>query len=142
MALSKTKLMKDLEDSKIDDEPVVLSLVNYVRSCYAEAKSSKTDVTERLLKCERQRRGEYDPDRLAMIRETSGSDIYMMLTDIKCRASESWIKDVMMNAGEKSWSLRPTAEPSVPDYLSEEIVETVVAEAEDVAMERKLLLLG
>lgn len=138
MALSKTKLVEDLEDSKIEDEPVVLSLVNYVRSCYAEAKSAKADITERLLKCERQRRGEYDPDRLAMIRDTGGSDIYMMLTDIKCRASESWIKDVMMNAGEKSWSLRPTAEPSVPDYLSEEIVETVVAEAEDMAMQEPL----
>jgi len=89
-------------------------------------------VTERLLRAERQRRGVYDPDKLAMIRDTGGSDIFMMLTDIKCRAAESWIKDVMLSTGEKSWSLKPTAEPEVPDVLRNEIIEAVTLEADQV----------
>ena len=124
------KLRAINEDSQIDDELVMSSLAHYIHSCYEDAKTAKSDVTERLLRCERQRRGEYDPDKLAMIRDTGGSDIFMMLTDIKCRASESWIKDVMFSSGEKSWSLTPTTEPSVPEEYEKEIVETVVAEAQ------------
>jgi len=132
MALKSVKLQKAQEDSVITDEPVVLSLSAYVRRCYEEAKTAKSDVTERLLRAERQRRGVYDPDKLAMIRDTGGSDIFMMLTDIKCRAAESWIKDVMLSTGEKSWSLKPTAEPEVPDVLRNEIIEAVTLEADHV----------
>ena len=132
MALNSVKLRKAQEESAISDEPVVLSLAGYVRRCYEEAKTAKSDVTERLLRSERQRRGVYDPDKLAMIRQTGGSDIYMMLTDIKCRAAESWIKDVMLSSGEKPWSLTPTAEPSVPEELRNEIIEAVTAEADEV----------
>ena len=135
MALNSVKLQKVSEENLIEDEPTMLSLASHVKKCYDEAKSAKADITERLLRCERQRRGEYDPDKLAMIRNTGGSDIYMMLTDIKCRAAESWIKDVMLNAGEKSWSLRPTKEPDVPDDLRDEIIETVVIEAAEAGLE-------
>ncbi len=135
MALKSAKLVRVSEESVIDPEPVVLSLASYVRKCYEEAKSAKSDITERLLRCERQRRGEYDPDKLALIRDTGGSDIFMMLTDIKCRAAESWIKDVMLSAGEKSWSLTPTKEPDVPNELRDEVIETVVIEAAEAEMQ-------
>jgi len=130
MALNNIKLTQASEESQIEDELVMSSLAQYVHKCYDEAKSAKSDVTERLLRCERQRRGEYDPDKLAGIKDTGGSDIFMMLTDIKCRASESWIKDVMFSSGEKSWSLSPTTEPEVPAQYEQEIVDTVVSEAE------------
>ena len=130
MALNNIKLNQVSEESQIEDELVMSSLAQYVHKCYDEAKSAKSDVTERLLRCERQRRGEYDPDKLAGIKDTGGSDIFMMLTDIKCRASESWIKDVMFSSGEKSWSLSPTTEPEVPAEYEQEIVDTVVSEAE------------
>ena len=132
MALNSQRLNTEQAESEIEDEFVLSSLSHYVLRCYEEAKTAKSDITERLLRCERQRRGEYDPDKLAGIRETGGSDIFMMLTDIKCRASESWIKDVMFSSGEKSWSLTPTKEPEVPSLFENEIVDTVVAEAESV----------
>ena len=134
MALNSQRLNSIQEESPIEDEIVISSLAHYVLRCYEEAKTAKSDITERLLRCERQRRGEYDPDKLAGIRDTGGSDIFMMLTDIKCRASESWIKDVMFSSGEKSWSLTPTVEPEVPVYYEQEIVDTVVSEAENVQM--------
>jgi hypothetical protein len=134
MALNSQRLNSTQEESPIEDEIVISSLAHYVLRCYEEAKTAKSDITERLLRCERQRRGEYDPDKLAGIRDTGGSDIFMMLTDIKCRASESWIKDVMFSSGEKSWSLTPTVEPEVPVYYEQEIVDTVVSEAENVQM--------
>lgn len=105
------------------------NLTAYVRSCYSDAQSAKTMITARLLKCERQRRGEYDPEKLAQIRQTGGSDIFMMLTDIKCRAAESWIKDVLMNAADKPWSMRPTPIPDLPPEVKDGIIEMVVQEA-------------
>lgn len=106
-------------------------LAAYIRSCYQEAKDSKQDLTERLLRCERQRRGEYDPEKLMQIREQGGTDLFMMLTDVKCRAAESWMKDVMLSA-DRTWSLSPTAEPNVPDELREGIIQTVTIEAMEV----------
>lgn len=133
MALQSLRLQKAVDASEIKSEPVVLSLAAYIDKCFERAKTSKdTMITERLLKCERQRRGEYDPDKLAMIRQTGGSDIYMMLTDIKCRAAESWIKDVLLSSGSQSWTLSPTAEPSLPNEVREGVIETVVIEATQV----------
>jgi hypothetical protein len=131
MALQSLKLRRDIDKTEVP-ETTVLSLAAYIDKCYQEAKSAKADITERLLRCERQRRGEYDPDKLAQIRETGGSDIYMMLTDIKCRAAESWIKDVMLSTGQQTWSLTPTAEPSLPNEMREGVIETVVMEADAV----------
>lgn len=96
---------------------VIQPLAGHIRECYTEAKSAKQQITERLLRCERQRRGEYDPDTLMKIRDSGGSEVYLMLTDIKCRAAESWIKDVMMSAGETPFEITPTSIPDVPPHI-------------------------
>jgi hypothetical protein len=135
MALQSLRLSTAIEKSEVP-APVVVSLAAYIEKCYEAAKTEKDSVvTERLLKCERQRRGEYDPDKAALIRETGGSDIYLMLTDIKCRAAESWIKDVTMSSGQKTWSLAPTPEPSLPNEMREGVIETVVMEADAVSQQ-------
>jgi hypothetical protein len=131
MALQTLKLNRETDKGEMQ-EPAVLSLSAYVDTCFSQAKSAKADITERLLRCERQRRGEYDPDKLGLIRQTGGSDIFMMLTDIKCRAAESWIKDVLLSTGQQSWTLTPTPEPSLPSEMREGIIETVVQEANSV----------
>lgn len=110
-------------------------LAAYVRQCWSEAKTAKTQVTERLLKCERQRRGVYDPDHEAEIRKTGGSDIFMMLTDVKCRAAESWIKDVMLNQQDRVFDLTPAKNPQMPPEMKKAIVDLVRTEAEDYIAE-------
>jgi hypothetical protein len=105
-------------------------LASYINQCWTEAKTAKEEVLERLLKCERQRRGVYDPDRAAEIAKTGGSDIYMMLTDVKCRAAESWIKDVMLNQQERVFELKPSKEPKMPKEMQMSIVDLVRGEAE------------
>jgi hypothetical protein len=107
------------------------NLASYVKKCWDEAKTAKTLVTERLLKCERQRRGEYDPERKADIARTGGSDIFMMLTDVKCRAAESWIKDVMLNQQERVFDLKPAKNPDMPPEMKKAIVDMVRTEAEE-----------
>jgi hypothetical protein len=107
------------------------NLAAYVRKCWESAKVARAEITERLLKCERQRRGVYDPVIAAEIAKMGGSDIYMMLTDVKCRAAESWIKDVMLNQQERVFELSPSKSPVMPVEMKQAIVDLVKTEAEE-----------
>jgi len=97
----------------------------HVADCWNRAKFSKTELTERLLKCERQRRGVYDPQKAIEIAQTGGSDIFMRITDIKCRAAYSWITDVMLGNGKLPFELSPAKEPELPPEISASIVDLV-----------------
>lgn len=114
---------------------VVSSLANHIGGCYTEAKAAKADIIERLLSCERQRRGEYEPALKAQIAATGVQPIFMMLTDIKCRAADSWIKDVMLNHSESTWALNTTVEPDLPPELMQEVQGLLMEEAAMVAAE-------
>lgn len=114
-----------------NDDLLESSISGHISNCWTQARNAKTQITERLLKCERQRRGEYDPDKAADIKATGGSDIYMMLTDIKCRAAKSWITDVMFANGQRPFDLTPSKEPELPPEIKLSIVDYVRAEAEE-----------
>lgn len=105
------------------------SLAAYVRKCWEQAKVARAEITERLLRCERQRRGVYDPDKAAEIAKMGGSDIYMMLTDVKCRAAESWIRDVMIGQTDRVFELEPANSPQMPPEMQQAIVDLVRTEA-------------
>lgn len=107
------------------------ALAGHVTDCWNRAKFAKTELTERLLKCERQRRGVYDPDRAMEIAKTGGSDIFMMLTDIKCRAAESWLKDVLMGVRDRPFDLEPSEVPSLPPEVKMDIISMVQQEAQE-----------
>jgi len=107
-----------------------IALAAHIRDCWAKAKFAKTELVERLLKCERQRRGVYDPDRANDIAKTGGSDIYMRLTDIKCRAAASWIRDVMATLQDRPFALEPSEEPQLPPEIQMAIIDMVRQEAE------------
>ena len=110
-------------------------LAGYVQQCFSDAKLAKESVTARLLKCERQRRGEYDPDILSEIREAGSNEIYMMLTDIKCRAAAAWMADVMTGGGKNdTFTVRPTAEPDLPDEVRNEVIQAVFQEIQQTEM--------
>lgn len=106
------------------------NLAAYVRRCWESAKVARAEITERLLKCERQRRGVYDPDKAAEIAKMGGSDIFMMLTDVKCRAAESWMRDVMLGQQDRVFELKPANSPQMPPEMQRAIVDLVRTEAE------------
>lgn len=114
----------------IEDILFESELSRHIHSCWDKAKNAKLNITERLLKCERQRRGVYDPDRAMEISKTGGSDIFMMLTDIKCRGASAWIKDVMINMQDRPFQLDPAEEPAMPPEIRLGIIDMVKLEAE------------
>ncbi|WP_445971472.1 portal protein [Candidatus Thiothrix phosphatis] len=101
-------------------------LAAHVRKCYAEAKDAKRLVEQQMLDNLRQRRGEYAPDKLAVIRKQGLSDLFLKLTDSKCRGAESWIRDVLLPAGDKPWTMDATPIPDLPDELEMMVLATAV----------------
>ncbi len=101
---------------------VIQNLAAYIKQKWWYARMAKEyTVEQQMLKSVRARRGQYDPDKLAQLREQGSSTIYMMLTSNKCRAASSWLRDVIMSSPEeKPWSLRPSPIPDMePDILQD-----------------------
>lgn len=110
--------------------PFVTSLASHIRKCWSIARDAKEQTVEpRMFKSLRQRRGDYDPDKLSKIRIQGGSEIYMMLTSAKCRGASSWLRDVLMAQGsEKPWTIKPTPIPSLPPEMINELRQRAVQE--------------
>jgi hypothetical protein len=77
----------------------------------------------------RQRNGEYDAQKLAAIRKQGGSEIYMMITEVKCRAAESWLRDILLDTGTPPWDLHATPIPELSPTETRELQEAVAARA-------------
>lgn len=105
-------------------EPVVQNLVAYIKKCWYYARTAKEYTIEiKMLKNVRARRGEYDPEKIAQLREQGSSLIYMMLTSNKCRAASSWLRDVLMTSAEdKPWTIRPGPIPDMPPNVLQEVM--------------------
>lgn len=112
------------------------ALARHIQGAYREAVTYKNiSITQELLRCDRQRRGEYEPEQLKVILEGGGSDIYMMIPDIKARAASSWIKDVIASAGSRPYDLAPSENPELPPEMVKMISDFVMLEAEPFLME-------
>lgn len=105
-----------------NQQAYITSLAGHIRTKWEQMRTAKMQTVEpRLLQCLRQRRGEYDPERLQLIKEQGGSDIYMMLSSNKARAASSWIRDVMTDPEGMAlpFSIRPTPVPTLsPDKVN------------------------
>lgn len=114
----------------VDNSDLIASGISgHITSCWNKAKFAKQRITERLLQSERQRRGEYDPDKAQEIAQTGGSDIYMMITDVKCNGAKSWIQDVLFQ-DDRGFDLTPAQQPSIPPEIKMSIIDFVKTEAQ------------
>jgi len=110
---------------RTQDVPVLTGLAGHVRNCWESARDAKMPIERNMLKALRQRRGEYEPDKLAQIRQTGGSEIFMMLTETKCRGAESWMRDILLDEGMVPFDLKPTPVPDVDPAHEGQITEVM-----------------
>jgi len=103
------------------NQPVILGLVGYLRECWDAAQMAKKPLENEMLRALRQRNGQYENDKLAAIRAQGGSEIYMMITEVKCRAAESWLRDILLDNGSPPWDLHATPIPDLSPTQSREI---------------------
>lgn len=125
---------QEAENNKPVEQPTAISdLAAYLRKQWMSAYSAKTTIQQRLNKCLRQRQGVYDDDKLAAIKEMGGSEVFMMLTNVKCRAIESWIKDIMLPpGGDKPWDIEATEIPELSPDIDNMIEQQLRSEAQQV----------
>ncbi|GAG30259.1 unnamed protein product, partial [marine sediment metagenome] len=100
------------------NKPTINNLANFVDKSWDNAKNAKVENEAIMLQCARQRDGQYDQQDLSAIREQGGTEIFMMVTDIKCRAIEAGIKDVILPASDKPWAITPTEIPDMPEDIN------------------------
>jgi hypothetical protein len=124
---------REQDATAADAKPFVHELAAYIRKCFSDAEKhkatagTKDSVKTRLLKCDRQRDGVYDPEDLAKIAASGGSQQFHNITDTKCIAAESWMTDVLAPAGDRPWTTRPTP---IPD-LGDDFIATVVSKVSE-----------
>lgn len=134
--VSPEQMMKQDDEAKekaseIENKENILNgLAAHIQRQWQAAKQSKYLVEERIIKSLRQRNGEYDPKKLGQIRAHGGSEIFMMLTNIKCRAAESWVNDILFPSGDKFWSIEPTPVPELPPDIVQSIEQEVNMQAQ------------
>lgn len=109
------------------NQPVILGLAGYLRQCWDVARLAKRPIEYKMLAAMRQRNGEYEADKLQQIRGQGGSEIYMMITEVKCRAAESWLRDILLDNGSPPWDLHVTPIPDLSPMQDREI-QTIFTE--------------
>jgi hypothetical protein len=102
-------------------QPLILGLASHLRTLWDAAYEAKKPIERKMLKALRQRVGEYEPDVLAEIQAMGGSEVYMMVTETKCRGAESWLRDILMEGDDvPPFTLNPTPIPELaPDKDAE-----------------------
>lgn len=113
---------RDKDEAKKADEkqirPEVSSLAGHVRNAFTVAVTAKQSVQEEMLRCLRQRNGIYEADVLQGIQAQGGTEIYMMITDIKSRALESFLEDSLIPVGERPFEAKSSPIPEIPPEIA------------------------
>ena len=103
------------------NQPVILGLAGYLRQCWDVAQMAKKPIEYIMLRALRQRNGQYDADKLQQIKGQGGSEIYMMITEVKCRAAESWLRDILLDNGSPPWDLQATPIPDLSPAQTKDV---------------------
>jgi hypothetical protein len=102
----------------MQNQPVIQGLAAHVRKRWDSARTAKRTLEERMLQCLRQRNGEYDPEKAQEIKDQGGSDIFINLTSVKCRAATSWLRDTLLGSGsDRPWTIEATPIPDLPPEI-------------------------
>ena len=103
--------------------PMIQGLAAHVRHRWEVMRDHKRDTVEdRLSACVRARNMEYDPSKMAEIREQGGSEIFMGIVSTKCRTATAWLRDTLLGTGaDKPWSLNATPIPEVPPEVAQNL---------------------
>jgi len=107
---------------------VLRGLAGHIRSAFQAAEKQKVSagITDRLLRCRRQKAGEYEADRAQLIAQQGGTQLYFNITETKCEALEGWLSDVVNQTGKRFWSVAPSPLPSLPQAAAESVVTEAV----------------
>jgi len=134
---SRAQMQQARQDQSI---PFLLGISEYIRKCYDAAKWDRTKLDDRMLKSFRQRLGQYDPEMLAVLQEQGGNQVFMLLTQTKCRGAEAWMRDVLLSTGQVPWDMTPTPVPELSESDTKNIMMQIREQVEVVTKNQGLQL--
>lgn len=130
---SNTQLARMEQSQKSADqvqaEPEMVGVAHHIEKHWQAARSAKDRIRNQMLRALRMRTGVYEQQELSAIRQQGGSEIYMMLTAQKCRAAESWLREVLLPDVGRPWGLEPGPMPDLPPTVSQAVIKSVTQEA-------------
>jgi hypothetical protein len=130
---SDMEAMSRRESERQNAQPVIQGLASHTKGRWESAKDAKRDLEERMLQCLRQRQGKYDPEKLSEIQRDGGSEIFIQLTSVKCRAATSWLRDALLGTGaDKPWGLHTTPIPELPAQTVDALKAQMAAQLMEV----------
>lgn len=112
------------------------NLAGHVRTLWEQMKRHRNGASgwsQRLIDALRTFNGQYDPSKLAQIKEFGGSEIYARIVAMKCRGSSSLLRDVYLTP-DRPWDIDPPADPDVPVEIMQKIGQLVEMEVQQMAM--------
>lgn len=109
-------------------EPAQSSLVSYLNAAWTDAREAKTTKQTTMLSCAKRKRGEYDSDKLAQIRSTQRSEIFLPATSIKVRSAHTQLREIYQAPNTNPWQVKPTPIPDLPKELQIQSVMRVTQE--------------
>ena len=112
-----------LDKESADDVRALPELVGFVLRCWREAKDAKQAVDKRMLDAVRQRDGSYPEDKLQKIRALGMSEVFLRITNMKCRGAIAAIREVFLPMDDKPWMLEATPLPDLPPELDAAIAQ-------------------
>ena len=116
-------------------EQTLDGLAAYIRRQFEHMRlhrNSGSGWSERMLAALRAFNGQYDPTKLAQIKQFGGSEVYARLIAMKARGTSSLLRDVYLNT-DRPWGIAPPADPDIPPDIIQKIVTLVDMEAQTMA---------
>lgn len=127
---AKDRLKAEHEQELADTSKLSLGfkddLAAHIRHAWEKAIWDKQDIQDKMIANLNQIRGVYDPEKLAAIKEL-GSEVYPLITDVKCRAAIAVIRKVFK---EKPWTIEPTPVPTLTSDTERAAEMTMMGEVQ------------
>lgn len=111
-----------------NQRPLLRGLAKHVMECWEAAKQAKQAVLPRMRRAQHARLGEYEPAKLAAIKQFAGSEEYARISANKCRIVEAWLRDVFIGQTDKPWTLNATPVPEFPPDVERQVRERLSLE--------------
>ena len=126
------RLQVEAEDQEFDTV-FTDQLAHHIRKLYWDFRKHRIrqSINNRMLEAQRAYNGEYNPQKLAEIKQFGGSDVYARLTAIKCRGASAMLRDVYLS-GERPWEIEPTPVPTIPADILAQVDMLVSTEVQNL----------
>lgn len=119
--------VQDITSTQVDT-----ALAGHVRAAWGRNRLAKQRVDLKLLECLRARRGVYSAAQLSVLQGSNGGMnlVWADISEVKCKAASSWIRDIVMPVGEQPWGVDPTPLPDLPQPIKQGIVTKALQQAQ------------